>query len=475
MWGGMLAAVMVAAVMATTMIPAWAKLDCAKVERGVDYAICSSDQLMGLIDNLQSAWEARKGQTSGDEWIRLLADQRAWVKDYGPACGLPAQGRPSDTQIVGTRSCVETALRQRITVLQRGSTTPNAAVVSAPTPSIPSTPSTPSAEQAGQMGAQASLDAAQVAEEAARSELSVALIMRSKAQEASELAHRALANAERAVQAAEEKHRKAEGAVIIAKGGYTPGQTIRDCSICPEMVVVPAGSFVMGSPSNEPKRADAEGPLHKVTISRPFAVGKHEVTFAEWDAYVTDDCCGGYRPDDKGWGRGRRPVISVSWHGAQGYIAWLRRKTGKQYRLLSEAEWEYVARAGTTTPFSTGPRITSDQANFDGNYTYMGSSKGVYRQRTVEVGSFKPNPFGLYDVHGNVWEWVEDCWHDSYGGAPSDESAWIAGRCEHRVLRGGSWSNYPWTLRSAQRVSFSPDARSVYGGFRLARSLTLEP
>jgi hypothetical protein len=171
------------------------------------------------------------------------------------------------------------------------------------------------------------------------------------------------------------------------------------------MVVVPAGSFTMGSPPSEEGRSDSEGPQHRVTIARPFAVGKFEVTFAEWDACVAAGGCS-HRPGDQGWGRGNRPVIDVSWNDiTQQYLPWLSRKTGKTYRLLSEAEWEYAARAGTTTAFSTGRTITPEQANFDGNYTYGGSAKGVYRSKTVEVGSFPPNAFGLFDMHGNLWEW----------------------------------------------------------------------
>src|SRR5262249_1208976 len=159
-----------------------------------------------------------------------------------------------------------------------------------------------------------------------------------------------------------------------------------------------------------------EGPMHKVTISRPFAVGKFEVTFAEWDACATAGACTHARFAP--WGRGKRPVVNMSWEEiTKGYLPWLSRKTGKTYRLLTEAEWEYAARAGTTTPFSTGLTITTDQANFDGNYTYNGSAKGQYQKKTVEVGSLEPNAFGLYDMHGNVWEWVEDCYKDSYVGA----------------------------------------------------------
>ena len=227
----------------------------------------------------------------------------------------------------------------------------------------------------------------------------------------------------------------------------------------------------MGSPSSEERRFDHEGPVHRVTISEPFAVGVHEVTFDEWDACVSAGGCGGYRPDDEGWGRGRRPVINVSWEDAQRFVEWLREETGEPYRLLSESEWEYVARAGTSTPFHTGRTISASQANYDGNYTYGNGRKGEFRQRTVPVGTFGPNAFGLHDVHGNVWEWVEDCSNDSYRGAPSDGSAWDRGDCSRRVLRGGSWINRASWLRSAFRVRDVSGHRSVYLGFRVARTL----
>src|SRR5262245_37248187 len=167
-----------------------------------------------------------------------------------------------------------------------------------------------------------------------------------------------------------------------------PLDSFKDCDVCPEMVVVPAGRFLMGSPADEADRKLNEGPQHWVTIGRPFAVGKFEVTFAEWDACTADGGCR-HRPDDKGWGRGKQPVYMVSWDDiTQEYLPWVSRKTGKAYRLLSEAEWEYAARAGTTTPYSSGLTITKSQANFH-------SPKG-----TFDVGSFPPNAFGLYDMHG---------------------------------------------------------------------------
>ena len=238
--------------------------------------------------------------------------------------------------------------------------------------------------------------------------------------------------------------------------------SFRECPVCPEMIVIPDGVFMMGSPEIEPKRGGSEGPHHPVAVPR-FAVGKFEVTFEEWDACVLARACS-HLPEDRGWGRGRRPVIYVSWEDAQEYVGWLSEQTGADYRLLSEAEWEYVARAGTRTPFHTGARISSDQANFNGNGTYNGSSRGEYRRQTVEVGGFAPNAWGLHDVHGNVWEWVQDCWHGSYDGAPIDGSAldggW-RGECSRAVVRGGSWGDVPHYLRSAFRDWVNRDDRST--------------
>ena len=249
-----------------------------------------------------------------------------------------------------------------------------------------------------------------------------------------------------------------------------PKDNFRECDMCPEMVVVPAGSFLMGSPKSEVGHNEAEEPLHRVTIARAFAVGKYEVTFAEWDACVSAGGCkhnpeeGFGRPSDGSWGRGRQPVINVSWNDIAGeYLPWLSRTTGKTYRLLSEAEWEYAARAGTTTPFSTGPTITLGQANFfdgiDG------------RRKTVEVGSFQPNAFGLHDMHGNVWEWVQDCFNSNYNGAPADGSAWTVGECDKRIPRGGAWQLDPKLLRSAERQYLKPSFRIHLLGFRVARTL----
>ncbi len=251
-----------------------------------------------------------------------------------------------------------------------------------------------------------------------------------------------------------------------------PGTRIRDCEACPELVVVPAGSFMMGSPASEWGRFDNEGPQRRVTIAEPFAVGVYEVTFREWDACVSEGGCKDYRPDGLGWGRDGRPVINVGWGDARAYVKWLSQRTGKPYRLLSESEWEYVARAGTTGPFHTGSTISSDQANYDSSYIYGSGQKGRYRGQTVQVGTFAPNAFGLHEVHGNVWEWTQDCWNDSYTAAPADSRAWETGECERRVLRGGSWGDVPWLLRSAGRGRNDSGIRDVKIGFRIARTLT---
>jgi formylglycine-generating enzyme required for sulfatase activity len=267
--------------------------------------------------------------------------------------------------------------------------------------------------------------------------------------------------------------------------------SFKECDKCPEMVVVPAGSFRMGAPAND--KGYNEEPQHSVTISKPFAVGRFAVTFGEWDACVADGGC--YSADDHNWGRGRRPVINVDWNGAKSYVAWLSRKTGKVYRLLSEVEREYVTRAGTTTPFWWGASISTSQANYDGNYTYSNDGKqanwgslrnigrtGERRNMTVPVDSFEPNPWGLYQVHGNVWEWVEDCWHKTYNGAPADGSAWVFekpgdgshwsfGKCDTHVKRGGSYGQEPWWARSAGRDGGTLDIAFYDTSFRVARTL----
>ena len=239
-----------------------------------------------------------------------------------------------------------------------------------------------------------------------------------------------------------------------------PGNTFRDCPQCPEMVVIPAGSFQMGSVHG----LDDEKPVRRVTISRRFAVGKYEVTFGEWDACVADGGCS-HHPDDWGWGRGNHPVMNVSWEDAQDFVGWISRKTGRTYRLPSEAEWEYAARAGARTRYSWGDEIGSGHANCDG----CGPRWDL--EGTAPVGSFIANGFGLFDVHGNVMEWVADCWRGGTSGSEGGRTPPNRGKCGERVLRGGSWREVPWFLRSASRHSTNPDARGYVYGFRIARTL----
>jgi formylglycine-generating enzyme required for sulfatase activity len=230
----------------------------------------------------------------------------------------------------------------------------------------------------------------------------------------------------------------------------SPGQTFKDCAECPEMVVIPAGRFLMGSPEGEPGRDRDEGPQRWVDVPR-FAIGKFEVTQGQWQAVM------GSNPSRFNECGLNCPVERVSWNDTQEFLRRLNQRTGENYRLPSEAEWEYAARAGTATAYSWGDR-------FDGNRVNNSS-------RTVRVGSYPANAFGLHDMHGNVWEWVQDVWYDNYAGAPSDGSAWMSEDDQaRRVLRGGSWGNLPRGLRSADRGRGTPDERDILTGFRIART-----
>jgi len=253
---------------------------------------------------------------------------------------------------------------------------------------------------------------------------------------------------------------------------FTPGQTFCDTLKIggegPLMVVIPPGRFMMGSPPDEPKRLDTESPQHEVMIKTPFALGVCAVTFADYDLF----CQSTQRklPSNRGRGRDNRPVINVSWHDAQEYCAWLSGQTGHGYRLPSETEWEYACRAGTQTPFSFGGNITPEQVNYDGNYPYAGDKKGQYRKKTVPVKSLPPSAWGLYEMHGNVWEWVQDARYDNYNGAPTDGSVWESAETGvARVLRGGSWSGTARYCRSAFRYGSGPDDHRSNAGFRCAR------
>jgi formylglycine-generating enzyme required for sulfatase activity len=242
--------------------------------------------------------------------------------------------------------------------------------------------------------------------------------------------------------------------------GLKPKDVFKECDKCPEMLVAPPGSFEMGASVDERAQLSPlnnEVPQHIVAIFKPFAVDRFAVTFNEWDACLAEDGCNGYNPSDSGWGRGRRPAINVSWADAQAYVKWLSTKTGKTYRLLSEAEREYVTRAGTTTAYWWGASVSTNQANYCAGPVFSCLAGIILGNRkTVPVETFEPNAWGLYQVHGNVDEWVEDCYHHGYVGAPSDGSAWVSGDCETRVLRGGSWTSPPWVIRAASRDRLDP-------------------
>jgi formylglycine-generating enzyme required for sulfatase activity len=250
----------------------------------------------------------------------------------------------------------------------------------------------------------------------------------------------------------------------IAEQSLKPGESFKECATdCPEMIVLPAGSFTMGSPATNEGNFLAE--QHPVTIPRPFAVSKYEVTFADWDACARYGDC---EPDitDSNFGRGRQPVINVTWYHAQQYVGWLSRMTGKIYRLLSEAEYEYATRAQTQTVYPWGNEVRSNNANC------IGCGSQWDGRQPAPVGSFAPNPFGLYDMVGNIWKWLQDCEHSNYKNAPKDGSAWIEqGECKFRMVRGGSWANHPAQLRSAFRNSDSDTFRNSRLGFRIARTL----
>ncbi|MDA8229786.1 MAG: formylglycine-generating enzyme family protein [Magnetospirillum sp.] len=282
---------------------------------------------------------------------------------------------------------------------------------------------------------------------------------------------------------------------VQAIAGSPPQKYFQECPDCPELVVIPAGTFVMGSPSNEPGRFDVEGPRHIVSVPS-FALGKHDVTVEEYSAFLRET---DYQPApcDRILGLAwqspryglvyppgsadspRQPAVCVNWDDAQAYVAWLNAKVRHgnppakggdgPYRLPSEAEWEYAARAGTTTTRWWGKAIGVGNANCNG----CGSAWD--NTLFAPVDSFGPNPFGLYDMLGNVWQWTEDCWNPSYVGAPRDGSAWLTGDCTKRVVRGGSWSNLPIFIRSAMRIGGATHGQEFdYAsdtGFRVARSI----
>ena len=290
----------------------------------------------------------------------------------------------------------------------------------------------------------------------------------------------------------------------IAERALQPGDSFKECDGCPEMVVLPAGAFTMGSPESEHGRFSDESPQHVVTFTRPFAVGKFEITVDQFAAFVKETAYDAGSKcltleegksavrDGRSWRNpgypqtGSHPAACVNWNDAKAYIDWLTKKIGKQYRLLTESEWEYAARA-TTTPGSASRYTFGDD---DGAICKYGNVADKTARQTIPgadtwtifpcsdgyayaapVGSFAGNAFGLYDVHGNVWQWTEDCYNISYNGAPTDGSPWIAGDCDHRVVRGGMWGSSPANVRLARRFKDPNDMRSQGTGFRVARTM----
>lgn len=245
--------------------------------------------------------------------------------------------------------------------------------------------------------------------------------------------------------------------LVVAAGSVV--DSFRDCADCPEMIRLSEGTFRMGDEKGDGNTDEL--PVHVVKVP-PFSMSKYEVTFVEWDACAdTGRCKAGIF--DQGWGRGRRPVVNVGWEEAQAYVRWLSAKTGKKYRLPSEAEWEYAARAGTRTAYPWGDEMLPGMG-------VCHSDCGEAADMSAIVGSAKPNAFGLFDLHGNVWEWVQDCWNETYDGAPADGSAWNKGDCERRVARGGGWLSFSWELRSTVRVAQPSSIHFHTLGFRVVRT-----
>jgi formylglycine-generating enzyme required for sulfatase activity len=269
------------------------------------------------------------------------------------------------------------------------------------------------------------------------------------------------------------------------------GQTFKECRTCPDMVVVPPGTFMMGSPANEPERRENE-PYRSVTIPRAFAIGKTEVTWDQWEACVRDTWCDGVAVDNAlktnedgtpnkafvDWGRGTRPAIGMSWFDAQTFVGWLNWKTGEDdaYRLPSDAEWEYAARAGTTTPYPWGATLDHNYGNFGKESPGLGGKaegRDVWVDQSAPVASFPPNAWGLHDMNGNLFEWVEDCYEADRKNAPADGSANKQGNCANRVFRDGTFMSNPYMHRSARRGAPYPATRRGrnYLGFRVAKTL----
>jgi formylglycine-generating enzyme required for sulfatase activity len=250
-----------------------------------------------------------------------------------------------------------------------------------------------------------------------------------------------------------------------------PKDSFKECDVCPEMVVVPKGSFIMGTPITEVDRSKGEDPLHGVTFARPFAVGRFTISFDEWDACLADGGCGGIKGDDK-FGRGRMPAQGINFEAAKSYLAWLSRKVGRTYRLPSESDREYFTRAGTTTPFRFGNTISAQNANYYASPPYAGGPRGVDSKGPVVVDSYAPNPFGLYQVHGNVWEWTEDCYNKRYTeDTPTDGAPWLEGDCTKRMVRGGTWN---WSADNSRSGYRSDSWFGTGNSFRVVRTLNVQ-
>jgi len=241
---------------------------------------------------------------------------------------------------------------------------------------------------------------------------------------------------------------------------YTPGYSFKDCPTCPEMIVIPAGSFLMGSTKGKKR----ELPIKKITIKRPLAVGRYEITFNEWDSCYADGGCS-KQPSDRNWGRGKRPVINILHTDIAEYIIWISKKTGHKYRLPSEAEWEYAARAGSRTEFFWGDKMILGSANC------RGCGSRWSGQKSAPIGQFKPNAWGLYDVHGNVLEHVNDCWTPNHQNLPKDGSPVIINNCLSKVVKSGAWYYLSKVSRSASRVRNDTRVFSYFIGFRVFREM----
>ncbi|MEM8772290.1 MAG: SUMF1/EgtB/PvdO family nonheme iron enzyme [Pseudomonadota bacterium] len=256
--------------------------------------------------------------------------------------------------------------------------------------------------------------------------------------------------------------------IVMVQPEYD-GDFFKDCSACPDMRTLRGGAFLMGASENDPLRRPEEGPQVLVEIGRSFAISTREVTYEQWDACVADGGCAGYAPDSFGWGRGQTPIAAVSFEDAQNYAQWLSQKTGERYRLPTEAEWEFAARGGLAGPYGFDGGLSPQKANYNARFGARGQN-AVYVGRPTPVARYLPNRFGLFDMHGNVWEWTADCWRPTHQARPVDESA-VGGDCATRVLKGGAWNTGGWRLRAAHRIGKAQNAREFDNGFRVVRDV----